>query len=165
MDLMTGLPIWAQAQAGTANPNAIALLALRRWCGSLTLSSPRSAPGLHGFWALLAGLALLFLVVLVAQGPLRAFRQLLDIPGHIRLVRDGTRRFRRAGRMVAALIGFTVLSWTGAQSLAFLRDGGRDQIGWGTCPVDPVARPGRAGGGAGHAGGDHAAARRGGAGR
>ena len=125
MDLMTGLPIWAQAQAGTANPNAIGLLALRRWCGSLTLCSPRSAPDLHGFWALLAGLGLLVLVVLVAQGPFRAFRQILDIPGHIRLVRDGTRRLRRSGRMVAALIGFTVLSWTGAQSLAFLRDGGR----------------------------------------
>ena len=113
---MTGLPVWAQvpAQAGAANPNSIALLALGRWCGSLTLSSPRAVPGWHGFWALLAGLAILFLVVLVAQGPLGAFRQLFDIPGHFRLVRDGTRRVRRAGRIVAALIGFTVVSWTGA---------------------------------------------------
>ncbi len=130
MDLMTGLSFWAQvpAQAGAANPNSIALLALRRWCGSLTLSSPRAVPGWHGFWALLAGLVVLFLVVLVAQGPLGALRQLFDIPGHVRLVRDGTRRVRRAGRIVAALIGFTVVSWTAAQSLVFSREGGRTDL-------------------------------------
>ncbi len=128
MDLMTGLPIWAQAQPGTANPNAISLLALRRWCGSLTLSSPRPAPDLHGLFALLAGLAVLFAVVMVAQGPARALGQLFDIPGHIRLVRDGLRRLRRSSRMVAALIGFTVVSWTGSQSLAFLRDSSRGDV-------------------------------------
>src|SRR5262249_57497478 len=85
MDLMTGLSFWAQAQPGAANPNTIALLALRRWCGGLTLSSPRAVPGWHGLSAFLAGLAVLFLIVLAAQGPARAFRQLLDIPGHIRL--------------------------------------------------------------------------------
>jgi hypothetical protein len=125
MDLITGLAVWAQAQPGAANPNSIALLALRRWCGSLTLSSPRAVPAWHGLWGLLAGLGVLFLVALVAQGPLEAFRQLLDVPGHIRLVREGTRRVRRAGRIIAALIGFTVLSWTGAQSLVFYRDSGR----------------------------------------
>jgi hypothetical protein len=128
MDLMTGLSVWAQAQPGAANPNAIALLALRRWCGGLTLSSPRAVPGWHGLSALLVGLAVLLLVVLVAQGPVGAFRQLLDIPGHIRLVREGVRRIRRAGRIVAALIGFTVLSWTGAQSLVFNREGGRADL-------------------------------------
>ncbi len=125
MDLITGLAVWAQVQPGAANRSAIALLALRRWCGSLTLSSPRAVPGWHGALALLAGLAVLFLVVLVAQGPVKALGQLLDIPGHIRLVRDGTRRVWRAGRIVAALIGFTVVSWTGAQSLVFYRDSGR----------------------------------------
>jgi hypothetical protein len=128
MDLMTGLSFWAQAQPGPANPNAIALLALRRWCGSLTLSSPRAVPGWHGLGALLAGLAVLWLVVLVAQGPVGALRQLLDIPGHIRLVRDGVRRIRRAGRIVAALIGFTVLSWTSAQAFVFNRDLGRADL-------------------------------------
>src|SRR5690348_3470829 len=101
MDLMTGLSVWAQAQPGAANPNSIALLALRRWCGSLTLSSPRPIPGWHGLGVLLAGLAVLLAIVLVAQGPLEALRQLLDIPGHIRLVRDGMRRISRAGRIVA----------------------------------------------------------------
>jgi hypothetical protein len=125
MDLITGLTVWAQAPPAPANPNAIALLALRRWCGSLTLSSPRVAPGWHGLWALLAGLGVLLVVVVVAQGPLEALRQLVDVPGHIRLVRDGTRRVRRAGRIIAALIGFTVLSWTGAESLVFFRDSGR----------------------------------------
>jgi hypothetical protein len=128
MDPMTGLSVWAQAQPGAANSNSIALLALRRWCGSLTLSSPRAIPGWHGLWALLAGLAVLLAVVLVAQGPVGAFRQLLDIPGHIRLVRDGVRRIRRAGRIVAALIGFTVLSWTGAESFVFNRDSGRADL-------------------------------------
>ena len=105
MDLITGLPVWAQAQPGAANPNSIALLALRRWCGGLTLSSPRMAPGWHGFWALLSGLAVLFLLVLLAQGPLGAVRQLLDVPGHVRLLRDGLRRMQRAGGVVAGVIG------------------------------------------------------------
>jgi hypothetical protein len=125
MDLITGLAVWAQAQPGAANPNSVALLALRRWCGGLTLSSPRAVPGWHGLGALLSGLALLLLVVIVAQGPLKALRQLLDIPGHIRLVRVATRRVWRAGRIVAALIGFSVLSWTGAESLVFYRESGR----------------------------------------
>jgi hypothetical protein len=128
MDLMTGLSVWAQAQPGAANPNSIALLALRRWCGSLTLSSPRPIPGWHGLGVLLAGLVVLLAIVLVAQGPLEALRQLLDIPGHIRLVRDGVRRIGRAGRIVAALIGFTVFSWTGAQSFVFNRETGRADL-------------------------------------
>src|SRR5215831_12166277 len=75
MDLMTGLSVWAQAQPGAANPNTIALLALRRWCGGLTLSSPRMAPSWHGLWALLAGLTVLLLMVLLAQGPVAARRR------------------------------------------------------------------------------------------
>lgn len=129
MDLMTGLPLlWAQAQPAPANPSAISLLALRRWCGSLTLSSPQSAPDLHGLWALLAGLGVLFALVLVIQGPARAFRQLFDVPGHVRLVRGGILRIRRASRMVAMLIGFMVFSWTGAQSLVYSRDSGRSDL-------------------------------------
>ena len=128
MDLITIMPVWAQAQPGAANPNTIALLALRRWCGGLTLSSPRMAPDWHGFWVLMAGLAVLLLFALVAQGPVRAFRQLFDIPGHFRLVRDGVRRMRRAGGVVAALIGFMVVSWTGAQSLVFYRESGRADL-------------------------------------
>jgi hypothetical protein len=77
---------------------------------------------------LVVGLVVLFVVVLVAQGPARAFRQLFDIPGHVRLAREGIRRVRKASPMVAALIGFTVLSWTGAQSLVFYRDSGRADL-------------------------------------
>lgn len=128
MDLITGLSVWAQAQPGTANPSTVALLALRRWCGGLTLSSPRSAPGWHGLGALLAGWGVLLLVILVAQGPPRALRQLLDFPGHLRLLGDGIRRLRRAGGVVAAVIGLTVLSWTGAQSMVFYREGGRAEL-------------------------------------
>ncbi len=129
MDLMTGLPLlWAQAQPGPANPSAISLLALRRWCGSLTLSSPQSAPDLHGLWAFLAGLAGLIALVVTIQGPARAFRQLFDIPGHLRLVRSGILRIRHASRMVATVIGFMVLSWTGAQSLVFSHDSGRTDL-------------------------------------
>lgn len=129
MDLMTGLPLlWAQAQPGPANPSAISLLALRRWCGSLTLSSSQSVPSLHGLWAMLAGLLGLFALVLVLQGPARAFRQFFDIPGHVRLVRSGILRIRHASRMVATLIGFMVLSWTGAQSLVYSRDSGRTDL-------------------------------------
>jgi hypothetical protein len=128
MDLMTALSVWAQAQPGAANPNTIALLALRRWCGGLTLSSPRMAPGWHGLWALLVGVSVLLLMVLVAQGPVVAFRQLFDIPGHIRLLRGGMRRMQRAGGVVAAVIGFMVVSWTGAQSLVFYRESGRTDL-------------------------------------
>lgn len=128
MDLMTGLPLWAQAQPGSANASTIALLALRRWCGSLTLSSPQPAPGWHGVWALLAGLAALLLVVLAAQGPVRALGQLFDIPGHIRLLWGGGRRLLRAAGVIAAVIGFMVLSWTGAQSLVFYRESGRAEL-------------------------------------
>src|SRR5262249_26040973 len=113
---------------GAANPNTIALLALRRWCGGLTLSSPRMAPSWHGLWALLAGLTVLLLMVLLAQGPVAAFRQLFDIPGHIRLLRGGMRRMQRAGGVVAAVIGFMVVSWTGAQSLVFFRESGRTDL-------------------------------------
>jgi hypothetical protein len=128
MDLMTGLTVFAQAQPGAANSNTIGLLALRRWCGGLTLSSPRAVPGWHGLGVLLTGMAVLLLVVLVAQGPVRALRQLLDIPGHARLLRNGIRRMRRAGGVIAAVIGFTVVSWTGAESMVFNREGGRTDL-------------------------------------
>ncbi len=131
MDLMTVLPLSAQTPPGAANPSSISLLALRRWCGSLTLSSPRPIPDMHGVSAFLAGLALLLVAVLIIQGPSRALRQLLDLTGHARLVRDSILRIRGASRMVAALIGLMVVSWTGAQSLAFLRDGNRDDVAQG----------------------------------
>ena len=89
MELMTPPLVWAQTQPAAVNPNSIALLALRRWFSSLTLSSPQPVPGLHGLWAFLAGLGFLLVVALFFQGPVAVLKQLFDLPGHVRLVRDG----------------------------------------------------------------------------
>jgi hypothetical protein len=121
--------IWAQAAVppsgpapGIPNPTAQALLAFRRWCAGLTLSSPSLVPSLDGLWLFLAGLGLLLALGIVFQGPFGVFKQLLDLPAHLSLVQTATRRVWRAGMAVAAAITFTVLSWTGAQSLDFLSD-------------------------------------------
>jgi hypothetical protein len=114
----------AAAGSGTAltNPAAMASLALRRWCSGLTLSSPQPAPTLDGLWALLAALAVLLCVGMVLQGPGEAIKQFFDLPGHARLWRRATAKVWRAGRLVSAAITFTVLSWTGSQTLGFLAD-------------------------------------------
>jgi hypothetical protein len=127
--------LWAQAAGGPSdgaspagpgaaltNPAAMAQLALRRWCSGLTLSSPHTAPTLDGLWAFLAGLAVLLCVGLLLQGPAQAIKQLIDLPGHARLWRRATARVWRAGRLVSVAITFTVLSWTGSQTLGFLAD-------------------------------------------
>jgi hypothetical protein len=127
--------VWAQAAgaaggtatpsvttSGVGNPAALAFLAVRRWCSGLTLSSPQVAPGLEGLWSFLAGLAVLLLLSFIVQGPLPALKQLFDLPGHLALVRRATQRLWRAGRTVAALITFTVLAWTGSQTLSFLTE-------------------------------------------
>ena len=110
------------AGTGLANPAAIASLALRRWCSGLTLSSPQSVPSLDGLWAGLCALGALLILAIAMQGPALAIKQILDIPGHIRLVRGATSRVWRSGRVVAAAITFTVLAWTGSQTLGFVSD-------------------------------------------
>ena len=130
------LPVlWAQTQAQataatstTGNPTALAPLALRRWSSSLTLSSPESVPSLFGLWVWLAALGGLFALAVLFQGPARAFRQLVDLPGHARLAFDSARRLRKASRTLAAVVGLTVLSWTGSQSIAYSRAEGRDDV-------------------------------------
>lgn len=123
--------LWAQAAgagagatstSGVSNPAALASLAFRRWCAGLTLSSPEAAPGLDGLWAFLAGLAALLLLALLWQGPLLALKQVADLPEHLALVSRSARRVWRAGRLVAAMIALTVLSWTGSQTLGFVAD-------------------------------------------
>jgi len=130
MDLMTFPLLWAQAQAQpgvqgqaqpAATPNSMALLALRRWFASLTLSSPQPAPDFHPALAFLAGLGLLLVLLVFFQGPVALLKQLFDLPGHVRIVRNASRRVWRASRMVTVTIGFTVLSWTASQALIFLR--------------------------------------------
>lgn len=127
--------VWAQVQSqapstGTTASNAAAMadLALRRWCGSLTLSSSESAPSLFGLWTWLAGLAGLLLLAMAFQGPVQAVVQLFDLRGHFTIFAAAVRRVRRSGRMLAAVVGFTVLSWTGSQTLSFQHDSGRTDV-------------------------------------
>ena len=115
-------PAGAGSGGGLANPAAMASLAFRRWCSGLTLSSPQAVPSLDVLWPFLAGLAVLLVVAVVLQGPLLALKQLIDLPGHIGLVRLASQRVWRAGRLVAAAITVTVLAWTGSQTLGFLAD-------------------------------------------
>ncbi len=130
MDLTVPPLIWAQAQAPRvgANPDSMVLLALRRWCSSLTLSSPEVVPDLNGLWAGLLGLAALFVIAVLFQGPTRALKQVLDLPGHLRLVTSATNRVWSSARLVSIAMGFTVLSWTASQALVFNRDSGKADL-------------------------------------
>ncbi|MGE3818668.1 MAG: hypothetical protein AB7I30_04485 [Isosphaeraceae bacterium] len=127
--------VWAQVAGVSANAptpvsNAAAMkaLALRRWCASLTLSSPDGEPGFWPLWASLAGLGALLLLALVFQGPGRALRQVVNVAEHVRLVREATGRLRRAGRLITVTIGMTVLSWTGSQSFAYSLEQGKADV-------------------------------------
>lgn len=128
---MIGLTlVWAQVTGAnaSANSSALALLSLRRWYSSLTLSSPEPVPSHFGLWAWLVGLAVLWGVVLVLQGPTRALRQGFDIPGLFRLIAAALQRLRRAGRVVAVAIGMTVLSWTLSQLRTYHLAQGKDDL-------------------------------------
>ena len=121
--LLLGAMVWGQATG--PNPSSLSPLALRRRCLSLTLSSPEAVPSLFGFWSWLLGLVALLVVAMVFQGPAGAFRQLFDVPGHVRLLSASLDRLRRAARMVAVTVGATVIAWTVSQTLRFndARDG------------------------------------------
>jgi len=148
LDASTVLPLlWAQANSATAvapsagaasgmgagagaGTGSLLLLALRRWCGSLTLSPPSLSPGSvpGGVWALVLGLGALLAVALVAQGPARAIGQVLDFPGHARLLAASLDRFRRSGRMLTWAIGLSVVAWTANQTFAYAVPAGRDDL-------------------------------------
>lgn len=133
---MIGSIIWAQALPGTATqslgPDADAAnllsLALRRWYSSLTLTSPDPVPSLSGLWWWLFGLIALLGVAMLAQRPGRTLLQLVDLPGHVRLLIASAGRLRRSGRMVAVIIGAMVLSWTADQWLTYSRQQGRNDL-------------------------------------
>ena len=118
---LDGLWIWAQVQAPTPgiDPAKMPLLALRRWCSSLTLSSPEVYPSLFGLWAGLTALGVLLILVVLAQGPIGALRQVLDVPGFWSVLRGATGRLKRSPRLVAILLGTAVLSWTGWEFRGF----------------------------------------------
>src|SRR5690349_13208451 len=101
---------WIWGQATGTNPSALAPLALRRWCASLTLSSPEAVPSLYGLWSWLLGMAALLVLALALQGPAGVLRQLFDLSGHLRLLSSSLDRLRHAGRMVAVTVGATVIS-------------------------------------------------------
>ncbi|WP_210420241.1 hypothetical protein [Aquisphaera giovannonii] len=112
----------APGSAAAGNAGSMALLAFRRWCSGLTLSSPGPAPGADGLRILLIALAALLVLAVACQGIGTALRQLLDLPGHVGLARRATGRVWGAGQLVAAMITVTVLSWTGGLSLGFLSE-------------------------------------------
>lgn len=116
---MDRLWIWAQAPTPGIDPIKMPLMALRRWCSGLTLSSPELYPSLFGLRAGLIALAILLLVVLAVQGPRRALQQLLDVSGFLDLLRASSGRLRRSPRLIAVLLGAAVLSWTGWQFRSF----------------------------------------------
>jgi hypothetical protein len=102
--------------------------ALRRWYSGLTLSTPTNPSGPAWLWAILLGLGGLLLLVLVTQGPGRMLRQLFDIPGHLRLFSAAMARLRRSGRLLAVVVGMTVVTWTFNQSLTYADPQGRDNL-------------------------------------
>ena len=122
MDRLLPMPmLWAQS---SADDFEIPLLALRRWFWGQTLSSPRAAPGSEGLAAWMLGLLVLLLLVVVLQGPGRAFRQLFDLPGHIRLMMSAVERLRASARLVMIVLGSAVLCWTTALLFRYKRPSG-----------------------------------------
>jgi hypothetical protein len=128
----TALPIvWAQATGTTgttAPPSSLGPLALSRWLTHLTLSSPEAVPSLFGLWSWLLGLSALLVVAIVVQGPGRALGQMFDIAGHVQLGSRALGRLRRSGRMVALIIGITVLAWTSGQMTRFQDPQGKEDL-------------------------------------
>lgn len=117
-----------QTTPALADPDAAPLLALRRWYSHLSLTSPESAPSSHALWAWVLGLLTLLVIAVIAQGPVKALGQLVDIPGHFRLIGSALSRFRRAGRPVALLLGTAVLSWTITQFFSYNKSDRLDDL-------------------------------------
>ncbi len=125
----TALPIlWAQATGSSPGPGSLVPLALRRWFDGLTLSPTELVPSFSGFWWALAGLAALLGVATVLQGPVLAIRQLLDLPGHVRLVSGALDRLGRSSRVVVVTIGATLIAWTASQAVTYNSPQGKDDL-------------------------------------
>jgi len=125
----TGLPPGAPGVAGAGTGGGSTLmLALRRWYASLTLSTPDSVSGLAWLWPVVLGLAGVLVLAIVRQGPGRAIGQVLDIPGHLRLYSAAMARLRRSGRLIAVMVGATVVGWTVSQTLTYNNPQGKDDL-------------------------------------
>jgi hypothetical protein len=136
---MRAASLWAQissspagaAGATTSTPGSSVIvfeMALRRWYAGLTLATPTNPSGLAWLWAILLGLGGLVLLAMVVQGPGRMLRQLLDIPGHIRLFSAAMTRLRRSGRLLAVVVGMTVVTWTFNEALTYADPQGRENL-------------------------------------
>jgi hypothetical protein len=113
--------LWAQ---NSPDDFEMPLLALRRWFWGQTLASPRAAPGSEALGTWVLGLLALLLVVIIAQGPGKALRQLLDLPGHLQLIGQALERLRTSVRLVMIVLGAAVLSWTSALLFRYNRPSG-----------------------------------------
>ena len=116
-------------QGSTGSGSSLLVLSLKRWCGSLTLSPPDTSMGLFStpLWAWLIGLGLLLLVAIVFQGFGRALGQLLDLPGHTRLLNRAMQRLRSSGRLLTIVVGVSFVVWTTNQLFFFARASSRDE--------------------------------------
>src|SRR5262245_564628 len=70
--------IWAQATS-MGRSDTVAILALRRWYESLSLSSPRPAPSWVALGAWLGGLAAALVLAILLQGPRKALGQFFNL--------------------------------------------------------------------------------------
>jgi hypothetical protein len=101
------------ASAPGVDPLRYPLLVLKRWFGSVTLSSPEPLPSQTSLllaWGIAA--AILIAIAVIFQGPKRALRQLFDIPGHLGLVHHTIWRLKTSGRMLVFVFGTAIVSAT-----------------------------------------------------
>lgn len=130
----SSLPLlWAQAGAmgaptASSGSTSVLMLALRRWCSSLTLAPYDTASSWHGLGALAAGFGILIVVVACFQKPGTMFRQLFDLPSHFRLFSAAMARLRTATRLVGIVVGLTVLCWSTNQAIFYNAPSGRDDL-------------------------------------
>ncbi len=133
----SGFWLWSQVSSpGATTPSGGAtapavstlFLALRRWCGSVTLAPQGTSPTVYPGLAWGCGLALLLIVALLFQGPRKAIGQLLDIPGQFRLLGSAMARFQRSGRLLAILVGTSVVAWTTTQAIHFRDPVAREDV-------------------------------------
>ena len=115
--------------AQTTNSADAMLLALKRWVGGGTLTSPDAvaSPDFQArFW--LVGLLLLALVGLLRQGPRAFVVGLFDWSSVRRLIGQGLSRLKQRPVVPLALGGFILVSWTTIQLLHYADPLGVDNL-------------------------------------